>query len=102
MRSIERRFNKVKSSNESLGDYCCLVEAVQGQKFTRRRLYTYFKKLVSKDEYDEDDTNMLVRHLYKVSNILDECIFFTEIDLQTSKISNYDTNYKIDKFQLVA
>lgn len=102
MKSIERRFNNVRKKNINYSDYVCLAEAVLGQQFSRRRLYTYFKKLVSIDDYDGTDTNMLVRHLYKISNTPDECIFLTEIDIQPSKIDKDDTYYVIGQFQVLA
>ena len=75
MRTIERRFNKIKRENEYWSDYVCLAETVCGQKFTRRSIYEYFSKLVDSEDYDALDTNLLVRHLYLISKQAEECTF---------------------------
>ncbi len=85
MRTIERRFNKIKKENEHWSDYVCLGEAVYGQKFTRRSIYEYFIKLVDPEEYDTLDTNLLVRHLYLISKQAEECTFLTKNAPESTK-----------------
>lgn len=75
MRSIQSRFRRVQKKSPHLADYPCLVEAVTGQDFSRRRIYTHFNTLVSKDDYDASDTNVLVRYLHQVSKVPEECTF---------------------------
>ena len=78
MRTIERRFDTIRKKNEHWSDYVCLAEAIRGRNFTRRRIYTYFKKLVNKDDYEDADTNALVRFLHQVTKQAEECTFLDE------------------------
>jgi len=85
MRSIQSNFNSIKRSNPCWADYVCLAEAVKSKHFTRRRIYTSFIKLVSKDDYKLSDTNRLVRHLYLLTNMPEECTFSSKIEPETSQ-----------------
>jgi hypothetical protein len=62
--------------NPAWSDFVCLSEAVRGQQFTRRRLYSSFIKIVDSEDYDKSDVNKLVRHLSKVSKQVEECTFW--------------------------
>jgi hypothetical protein len=109
MRTIERRFNKIKKENDYWSDYICLAEAVRGQKFTHRSLYRYFKKLVPPEDYNKADTKKLVGFLYKVSKTPEECTFSGKIAPQMAKSIKYDlglinptlTPFLLDKEQVL-
>lgn len=79
MKSIEANFKKRQTINPSFGDYICLMQAVRGQKFTRRTIYTAFKKLISKDDYEPSETSTLVAQLHEASNDAEECTFQDKI-----------------------
>lgn len=85
MRTIERNFRKIRNNNLNKSDYGCLVEAVSGKQYSRRRIYTYFIKLIDSDDYDTQETNQLVRYLHHVSKHAEECTFLTENTLQASQ-----------------
>lgn len=87
MRTIAGSFNQIRKQNPYWADYVCLVEAVRGREFTRRRLYENFIKLVSPDDYNPKDTNRLIAYLHKVTKEPVECTFLTEIDLEQAPIA---------------
>lgn len=73
MRTIERRFNKIKAENENKSDYICLSQAVRGQKFKYRTLYRYFNQLMDPSDYRKDEVKGLVRFLHNVSKQSEDC-----------------------------
>lgn len=92
MKSIQSRFNKIQHKQPYWSDYICLAEAVRGQKFTRRRIYSHFRNLVNKTDYDDTDVNKLVRHLHKISNEVEECTFLDESVSESSKAGEDESN----------
>lgn len=82
MRSVNARFSRVTNVNPCWGDYICLNEAVRGQRFTRRTLYSMFIKLVPADDYQKSDITALVDHLYSSSNHVEECTMEEKIQLR--------------------
>lgn len=90
MRSVQSRFKRVQKNNPHLSDYSCLVEAVCGQKFTRRKIYEHFKRLVSEDDYCPLETNQLVRYLHRLSKTTDESTFLIENAPQAPQFDEND------------
>ncbi len=72
MRSIERKFKKIKSSNPYLGAYPCLVQAIKNKNYVRRSLLNAFKKLMPDDEYAKDEKKELVDYLEKMTKPSEE------------------------------
>lgn len=70
MRSIESRFREIreKKSNQNLGTYPCLVQAIIYRKFSRKSLVKNFKKLMPKDEYLKSETKGLISYLEELTN----------------------------------
>lgn len=68
MKSIRRRFYKIKNNNENWGDFSCFAEAVHQQGFTRRTIVENFDKLVSPHDYDPSEKNQIIRYLSGLSN----------------------------------
>lgn len=85
MRSIERNFNENRRKNPNWGDYICLAEAVKYKKYCRRKIYLYFRTLVSRDEYVSNETNRLVRYLWNLSNTPEEDEFLRDFRLRGDK-----------------
>ena len=72
MKSLERRFNNIKTRNPYWSDYICFAEAVKGQKFTRDILMRWFNKLVDKDDYAKRDKRKIITNLRALTNDVDE------------------------------
>lgn len=67
MRSIEHRFKLIEKFEPHWTPFTCFSQAVSGQNFTRRRIYTWFDCLVPKEDYNILDKNKLVGHLHSIS-----------------------------------
>jgi hypothetical protein len=85
MKSIERSFNKIKHNNPNWGDYVCLADTVKYKGYCRRKIYMYFRKLVSKEDYSSKEVNSLVRYLWKLSNSSEGDIFLKDYDRYGNK-----------------
>lgn len=70
MRSIERRFNKLKSlkQNEYKSSYTLFAEAIKGQKFGADVISRKFGKLVDKSDYSSSEKKSVLRYLTNLSN----------------------------------
>lgn len=64
MKSIEARFEKIKSENPYWSTYVCFSRAIDGQNFSRDRLRRYFNKLVDKDDYASNEKAVTLKYLY--------------------------------------
>lgn len=67
MKSIERRFNRARKRNPYLGDYPCLVAAVENGNFSRQTISRWFGRLVEEGEYSRKDRKPLISHLCLLS-----------------------------------
>jgi len=67
MKSIRRRFDDVKEKNPYYSDYICFAFAIEGQKFTRKRLINWFNKLVDKDDYVRNERPQIIDHLCEIN-----------------------------------
>lgn len=66
MRSIQARFNHF--NREPNSSYLAFSRAIEGREFCRDNISRNFVKLVDKDDYSHKDKNILIDHLYKLSN----------------------------------
>ena len=68
MRSVERRFNEIQRKNPLWGSIPCLSSAVQGQRFSKRQLSHWFRRLVDTSDYDQRDRRSLINQLEDCTN----------------------------------
>jgi hypothetical protein len=90
MRSIERRFEIFKKKNPYWSDIICFNTAVAHQKFKRRYLRHWFKKLV-KDDYEPRDKKEILAHTEELTNMPENDKNESEDNLQD--ISNPDEEH---------
>lgn len=72
MRSIERKYKKIKNKNQGLGAYPCLALSVKHKRFSRKSILKAFNELVPEDEYSVDETKGLVDYLDYLTNLPEE------------------------------
>jgi len=63
MLKIQQRFNAFKREHSSNGDVIIMCMTVRGQKYKRGYIRTWFKKLVSLDEYEKEELNEIIDYL---------------------------------------
>lgn len=63
MRSIERRFKKISKRNPYWSSLISFAQAITGQKFKRRAIYSQFDKLVEKDDYVPKEKCAILKNL---------------------------------------
>ena len=63
MRSIQRRFKKISKRHPLWTSYICFAQAIHGQKFTQKVIYSRFSKLVDTDDYDQGEKYKVLRSL---------------------------------------
>ncbi|MFC1609004.1 hypothetical protein ACFL2R_02775 [Patescibacteria group bacterium] len=69
MRSLKRRFEKVKKNNPFLSDYNCFTKAITGQGFSDKIIYFWFNKLVDKNDYFMKDKRELFCNFKKITKV---------------------------------
>jgi len=65
MKEIETTFNKLKEGS-NLGDYILFANSVKGKNYPEGSITKMFNKLVSKEEYERGDKELLMKHLFKL------------------------------------
>lgn len=70
MKSIERRFEKLRQSNSDLSSYTSFSEAVKDGGFGANSIRHWFNRLVDKDDYCQRDKKTLLDYLDSLSNPL--------------------------------
>lgn len=70
MKSIEARFRTAKEKNPYWSDWVTFYWAVRGQGFGERAIRTWFKKLVPKDDYPDEELKMAILWMEAASNSL--------------------------------
>ena len=66
MKSIKARFEKNRKAEPNHSTYISLAEAINEQDFSKDRIRRWFKKLVDKEEYAEDEKEGVLKHLYSI------------------------------------
>lgn len=66
MKEIETTFNQLKE-NSNLGDYILFANSIKGRNYPEGSITKMFNKLVSKEEYERGDKQLLMKHLMKLS-----------------------------------
>ena len=72
MRSLERRYKNIEKKNPVWSSYLCFVEAVRKQNFTKRIMSKWFRILVDPDDYSRTDKRDILKHLYSLSNSVED------------------------------
>ncbi len=67
MKSLERRFKKVREGNSFWSAYVCLSEAAKEQGFSRQAISRWFNKLVPKEDYCAKTKKALIAYLEEVT-----------------------------------
>lgn len=70
MRSIEKRFEKIKKVNPDLGDIIILAKTVSGQDYARKIISRQFAKSVSKEDYASKEKQGIINYLFELSSTL--------------------------------
>jgi hypothetical protein len=68
MKSIERRFNNIAEKNPNWSSYYCFYETVKGQGFNKQTVYRWFSKLVSSDDFAENEKADILKYLVCISD----------------------------------
>lgn len=64
MRSIERRFNVIRSkSHPCISSFMCFAQAISGQKFTTSVMRRWFNRLVDPADYDKKNKKEILQNL---------------------------------------
>ncbi|PWB38376.1 MAG: hypothetical protein C3F02_04375 [Parcubacteria group bacterium] len=64
MKSIERRFAKIRGRNPYWSSYVCFFSAIEGQNFSKQAIARWFNKLVEKGCFSPKDKKGILAHLY--------------------------------------
>ena len=73
MKSIEKRFNKIKIRNPYYSSIICFNLAVEKQDFCEQIIARWFNKLVEKDDYSSKDKKDIFAFLYALTKSPEEC-----------------------------
>lgn len=74
MKSLERRFNQIRTQHPYWSTHLCFAKAVTNQHFTHAIILYWFNKLVDKDDYSTSDKREIIAHLEKLNTSTDEHI----------------------------
>lgn len=67
MKSLKRRFEKLKAKNPLWSSYICFAEAIKKQNFGTQVIRRWFHALVEKSDYLKKDKNDMFKHLIKLT-----------------------------------
>lgn len=70
MKSLERRFKNIQEKNIYWSTYLCFAEGVKAQQFGRQSIHRWFNKLVSKDDYAQNEKKEVLSFLMNLSSPL--------------------------------
>lgn len=71
MKNLQIHFTN-QDQTEGLSAYTKLFKAVKGRKFSRFTIKKHFHKLVPREDFERTDSDSLIDHLYKHSNMTEE------------------------------
>jgi hypothetical protein len=72
MKSLQRRFRRVKKRNPGLSSLMQFSEAIREQNFSRQTISRWFNQLVENDDYNRSDKKSVKMHLYKLTNDVED------------------------------
>lgn len=72
MRSVEKRFRKIKRANPGLSSYLYFKWAISGQNFSAQTISREFNRLVEKNDYDKSIKKVLVAELETISKCIED------------------------------
>lgn len=67
MKELNKRFGEFREEHPGLGDVIIMSMAVEGQQYPRDVIQRAFNKLVSKEEYEQDEKREIVECLINYS-----------------------------------
>ena len=67
MKEIIKRFNRFREENPNLGDVVIMSMTVGGMEYPKELIQRAFNKLVSKEEYEQDEKREIVDCLINYS-----------------------------------
>ncbi len=65
MKEFERQFKSFRDEFPALGDVIIMSMALEGKKLTKAFVQKAFNKLVSKEEYEQDEKREIIDSLMK-------------------------------------
>jgi hypothetical protein len=72
MRSIEARFSRF--NKEPASSYLAFVRAIKHQNFSKRAIRSWFRKLVDKEDYEQDEIKAIFKNLERITKPSEECM----------------------------
>ena len=60
MKELIKRFQKFREEHPALGDVIIMSMAVESQSYTKEIIQRAFNKLVSKEEYEQDEKREII------------------------------------------
>ena len=73
MKSLKRRFVNFNERNPHYSTWTNFCLAVDRQFFGTQTLHRWFKNLVDKDDFSQDEQYALLCHLDKINKLAEEC-----------------------------
>ena len=67
MKELNKRFERFREENPNLGDVIIMSMAVEAKLYSKEMIQRAFNKLVSKEEYEQDEKREIVESLYNYS-----------------------------------
>ena len=67
MKELNKRFKRFREENQNLGDVIIMSMAIEGMGYTKELIQRAFNKLVSKDEFEQDEKREIIESLLKYS-----------------------------------
>ena len=68
MKSLKRRFDQNTKRNPFWSSYTCFAIAIRNQKFIKKTINYWFKRLVEGVDYQKAEKTTIVNYLYNLSN----------------------------------
>ncbi len=69
MKSLEKRYQKMKSLNPYWSNYISFCEAIRGQNFSDKIISFWFNKLVDKNDYSFKEKKEVLKHLRDLTRL---------------------------------
>ena len=69
MNDLKKRFQQFREEHPSLGDVIIMSMAVEGQSYSRELIQRAFNKLVSREEFEQDEKREIIDSLLLYSGV---------------------------------
>lgn len=81
MKSLQRKFQKLKNKYPMWSTYLCFAETVREKNFSPRVIKYWFNLLVEKGDYEQNLKKQILRYLVSISKTVEARIKKTLISL---------------------